>query len=373
MAKINDIPTITIKYTMMLFLSDLHFGIRSSSEEWQNNIKSYFYDFFIPYITQLQKENADKTYTLFVLGDVYDDRKSIDINVNELCIDIFEDLGKIIEVFIINGNHDLSKKTNKGNSSLRSLSNIPNVNIIKEPTLIIVKPEKKIINKFIAIPYLGSFVDENNTLRTYSGKAKYALMHTDISKMKYDNGMQIIGAVDAELFKGKIISGHIHKRQESKNVLYIGSPYQLKRSDIDNIKGIYQLDLLTNEMTFTENNFSPVFHKIYVKDFMNMNITDRNKFLDNNYCYIIIDESELRKYKKTDLYDIINMSNAKNVSIIVNKQNSNDIDENIDYSEKTIEELINESIYALEVEDDVKDRLMKKSMQYLTNAQHNDE
>lgn len=126
-------------------------------------------------------------------------------------------------------------------------------------------------------------------------------------------------------------------------------------------------------MTFTENNFSPVFHKIYVKDFMNMNITDRNKFLDNNYCYIIIDESELRKYKKTDLYDIINMSNAKNVSIIVNKQNSNDIDENIDYSEKTIEELINESIYALEVEDDVKDRLMKKSMQYLTNAQHNDE
>ena len=198
-------------------------------------------------------------------------------------------------------------------------------------------------------------------------------MHTDISKMKYDNGMPIVGAVDAELFKGKILSGHIHKRQENKNVLYIGSPYQLKRSDIDNIKGIYQLDVLSNELSFIENNYSPIFHKIHVKDFIEMNITERNEFLDNNYCYITIEESELRKYKKTDLYDIINMSNAKNVTILVNKQNNSDIDESIDYSEKTIEDLINESIYALEVDDEVKDRLLKKSMQYLTNAQNSDE
>lgn len=366
----KDLPSLTIKETIALFLSDLHFGVRSSSEEWQNNIKDYFYNFFIPYVKNLIESNPDNSYILMVLGDVYDDRKSIDINVNELAIDIFEDLSKIINVIIINGNHDLSKKTNKGNSSLRSLSNIPNVNVIKEPMVIKVKQDKRIVSSIIAIPYLGNFAEENAILRLCSDKCKYALMHTDISKMKYDNGMQIMGAVDAELFKGTILSGHIHKRQSDKNVIYIGSPYQLKRSDIDNQKGVYQLNLINDDITFYPNMYSPIFHKIYIEDFMKMNAAERDKFLTNNYNYIILNESDLRKYKKTDLYDIINISSAKNVSIIVNKQKTDDIIDSEDYSEKTIEELINESINALDVEDAVKERLQKLSTQYLTVAQN---
>lgn len=368
----DNINTLTIKQiTHTIFLSDLHFGIRSSSEEWQNNIRQYFYNWFIPYVKKLIENNPDNSYALFVLGDVFDDRKSIDINVNELVIDVFEDLASTLPVYIINGNHDLSKKTNKGNSSLRSLSNIPNLTVIKEPTLINIQQGRKYINTFIAVPYLGEYAEENATLRTYSSKANYALMHTDISKMKYDNGMQIVGAVDAELFKGKILSGHIHKRQESKNVIYIGCPYQLKRSDIDNQKGVYQLNLLNNEITFEPNIYSPIFHKIKVEDFMKLNSKERDEFLSNNYNDIVIDEINLRKYKVSDLYDIANLSNAKRVQIIVNKQkNSDTIDIDEDYKEKSIEDLINESIYNLDVDDTVKDRLLKKSMMYLSNTQN---
>lgn len=372
MKQTKDINTIILKQiTHLLFLSDLHFGVRSSSEEWQNNIKDYFYNWFIPYIKKLIANNQDNSYALFVLGDVFDDRKSIDINVNELVIDVFEDLASILPVYIINGNHDLSKKTNKGNSSLRSLSNIPNLTVIKEPTFVNIQQGRKYINSIIAIPYLGEYAEENATLRIYSSKANYALMHTDISKMKYDNGMQIVGAVDAELFKGKILSGHIHKRQENKNVIYIGCPYQLKRSDMDNQKGVYQVNLITNDITFEPNTYSPIFHKIKVEDFMKLNNKERDKFLSNNYNDIIIDEVNLRKYKVSDLYDIANLSNAKRVQIIVNKQKTNDtIDIDEDYKEKSIEDLINESIYNLEVDETVKDRLLKKSMMYLSNAQN---
>lgn len=364
--------TLIIKQiTHILFLSDLHFGIRSSSEEWQTNIKQYFYEWFIPYIKSLIETNTENSYALFVLGDVFDDRKSIDINVNELVIDVFEDLASIIPVYIINGNHDLSKKTNKGNSSLRSLSNISNLTVIKEPTLINIQQGRKYINSFIAIPYLGNYAEENATLRTYSSKANYALMHTDISKMKYDNGMQIVGAVDAELFKGKILSGHIHKRQENKNVIYIGCPYQLKRSDMDNQKGVYQVNLITNEITFESNTYSPIFHKIKVEDFMKLNATERDVFLTNNYNDIVIDEINLRNYKVSDLYDIANISNAKRVQIIVNKQKTNDVlDPDVEYKEKTLEDLINDSICNLDVNDDIKQRLLKKSMMYLSNAQN---
>ena len=186
----KNIENIIIQCTNIIFISDVHLGVRSSSEEWQENIKSYFYNWFIPYIKDYLKKFPNSI--IIGLGDIYDDRKAIDINVNELTLDIFEDLGKIIPTYIINGNHDLSKKTNKGNSSLRNLEYVPGITIIKEPTLLKIKYNNKQISKIIAIPYLGDHAEENKRLLEFSGKSDYALMHTDISKMKLDNGMSFL-------------------------------------------------------------------------------------------------------------------------------------------------------------------------------------
>ena len=67
----SKLETIYIKKPKCIFLSDIHFGIRSSLEEWQDNIKDYFDNWFIPYIKSLVKDNED--YCLFILGDVFDD------------------------------------------------------------------------------------------------------------------------------------------------------------------------------------------------------------------------------------------------------------------------------------------------------------
>lgn len=369
--KPNDIPkTITIKQKKVIFIADIHIGVRSSSEEWQENIKNYFYEWFIPYLKKITSDNND--YFLAVLGDVYDDRKSIDINVNNLAIDIFEDLGEILPVYVINGNHDLSKKTNKGNTSLRSLSNIPGITIIKEPTLLKIKPENKVISNIIAIPYLGDHEEENNVLLKFSGKTDYAFMHTDISQFSFDNGMTIVGAVDSDVYKGRIFSGHIHKRQEMKNVIYVGSPYHLRRSDMDNVKGVYTLDFTKKDhnISFKENHFSPIFHKIKIVDFLNMGIEERSAFLNNNYNDIIVDEKELRKYKMSNVYDLANLTTAKRVMIVVNKtKHDMSVDEERDYKELSIEELINDSIDQLDVDNDTKERLKNISSVYLKSAE----
>lgn len=361
--------TIQIKASKGLFLADIHLGVRSSSEEWQDNIRSYFFDWFIPYVKSLLNDSPND-YFLAVLGDVYDDRKSIDINVNELAIDIFETLGQLLPVYIINGNHDLSKKTNKGNTSLRSLSNIPGVTVVKYPTLIHIKPATKILSKIIAIPYLGSHEEENKVLLDYSGKVDYAWMHTDISQMKFDNGMTIVGAVDAKIFKGDILSGHIHKRQELENVVYIGCPYQLRRSDIGNTKGVYSIDFKTKDMFFTENNFSPIFHKIRVEDFLKLSVKDRDIFLNNNYNDIIIDETDLRKYKTGNIYDMASLSNAKRVQIVVNKAHHElEVLPDGNYIELSLEQLINDSIWQLDVDDETKERLKNISREMLKQAE----
>lgn len=361
---------INIQHNKIIFLADIHLGVRSSSEEWQENIKSYFYDWFIPNIKSFIENNND--YCLCVLGDVFDDRKSIDINVNNLAIDIFEDLGKLLDVYIINGNHDLSKRTNKGNTSLRSLENISGITVIKDPTLLEFYNKNKKVSDIIAIPYLGEHIEENKLLMEYSDKTDYAFMHTDISSMLYDNGMTIVGAVDSNIYKGRIFSGHIHKRQETKRVVYVGSPYQLRRSDIGNTKGVYVLDLTKkrNNLIFIENEFSPIFHKIKIDDFMKLGFEDRSLFLNNNYNDIIIEENELRNYKMADIYDIANLTTAKHVQIIVNKTKQETVDnDSTEFKDLSIDHLINDSINQLDVDDVIKKRLIKLSATYLKTAE----
>ena len=366
----NDFETIKINSGNVILISDIHFGVSSSSEEWQENINDYFQNWFIPYVKDELKKTPDAV--ICCLGDVYHDRKSIDIDVNNLCIDIFEQLAQIIPVYIINGNHDLSKKTNKGNSSLRSLGNIDNLTVIKEPTMLQFMDGRKNIAKVAAIPYLGDCNDENKELVKFDKKADYAFMHTDISKMKFDNGMTIVGAVDAEKFAGKVISGHIHKRQETDKVVYVGSPYQMSRGDIDNQKGIYKLVLSTGEMIFTPNNYSPIFQKIDITKFLNFTDKERTDALKNNYTDIVIDEVNIDKYKMGDVYEILNSCQAKRAQIQVIKSKTNiQVDENSEeHTELSMEELINSAIDQLaDVDDEFKGKLKVMSAEYLKNAQ----
>ena len=366
----NDFETIKINSGNVILISDIHFGVSSSSEEWQENINDYFQNWFIPYVKDELKKTPDAV--ICCLGDVYHDRKSIDIDVNNLCIDIFEQLAQIIPVYIINGNHDLSKKTNKGNSSLRSLGNIDNVTVIKEPTMLQFVEGRKNIAKVAAIPYLGDCNDENKELVKFDKRADYAFMHTDISKMKFDNGMTIVGAVDAEKFAGKVISGHIHKRQETDKVIYVGSPYQMSRGDIDNQKGIYKLVLSTGEMIFTPNNYSPIFQKIDITKFLNFTDKERMDALKNNYTDIVIDEVNIDKYKMGDVYEILNSCQAKRAQIQVIKSKTNiQVDENSEeHTELSMEELINSAIDQLaDVDDEFKGKLKVMSAEYLKNAQ----
>ena len=81
-SEFENIPQLDICATKCIFISDIHFGVRQNSEEWQENQKDYFYNWFIPIITEYKKSlSKDDKAIVFVLGDVYDDRKSIDINI----------------------------------------------------------------------------------------------------------------------------------------------------------------------------------------------------------------------------------------------------------------------------------------------------
>ena len=128
-----DIKKLSIKASHIIFISDIHFGKHVNSEEWQDNMRNYFYNFFLPHVKKVKATlKEDEKLVCINLGDTYDDRKAIDINVTNLAIDVVEDIAKEIPMYILNGNHDLAKKTNLGNTSLRTIEYIPNVTEMKD-------------------------------------------------------------------------------------------------------------------------------------------------------------------------------------------------------------------------------------------------
>jgi UDP-2,3-diacylglucosamine pyrophosphatase LpxH len=212
-----------INYQRIFLISDLHFGVRANSLEWLQNQLDFFYKIYIPYL----KENVKPGDILFVLGDWFDNRQLLDINVMNKSIDTIFDLADILPVYFLTGNHDIYKKNDTDVNSLAAFRFIPNVKIYEKPVLI---TNGK--NKILILPWIGN--SEKEELVAKANPADYIFAHADISGLHYDNGRQILKGARLRGIKGvkRLFSGHVHKRQEHKDAMYIGSPYSTKRSDI---------------------------------------------------------------------------------------------------------------------------------------------
>ena len=131
-----------------------------------------------------------------------------------------------------------------------------------------------------------------------SKKYDYVFAHAEISGFKYNNGMLIKNEVSKTDFLsiGKMYSGHIHKKQEFSNIVYVGTPYQLDWADVGEKKGFYILDVVDGNETFIENEISPRFVEYRLEDIMELNISEVKKLLDNNYVNLYAQGSTLRKF-----------------------------------------------------------------------------
>jgi len=285
-----------INYKRIFLLSDVHIGVRANSLEWISNIKNYFQKFYIPFL----KANVQNGDILFFLGDFFDSRQLLDIYVMNSSIDIVVELSEILPVYFMTGNHDIYKKYDTDVNSIAAFRYIPNVNVIEKP-IVISNGESNIL----VLPWIGSVETEEAYVR--ANKTEYIFAHTEITGFKYDNGKDIRNSIDFMKFKGikKIFSGHIHKRQEMQNIIYLGSPYHTKRSDIGNTKGIYLFNPSDNSFEFTLNDFSPIFQRIIMEAIMELTLEETSKLLNNNYTDIIVPDKFMHLFNLTKFIDIL--------------------------------------------------------------------
>mgnify|MGYP001614426316 CR=1 FL=1 len=284
----------------VFIVSDTHLGCRSNSKEWLDIVRDYFFNFFIPLVKREYREGD----ILFHLGDVFDNRQSVNLFAMHYAIEIFEELSKTFkEIHILVGNHDIARKQSNEITGLDIFKHFQNIKIYKHAELIELGSKKALM-----MPWRRDKEHEIETLIKYP-HADYLFCHSEFQgvqlsrnpKNRHDGGND----VDNFKFYNKVYSGHIHYRQKRKNFLMVGNPYEMTRSDLGNQKGIYLLDIETGEEEFFVNDFSPKFMKINLKDALNMSIGDLKSKINNNFIDLFISSETVIKYNLSSLMNLI--------------------------------------------------------------------
>ena len=338
------------------FLSDLHFGCRADNEIWLKDYSDYFYNVFIP----LFKENYIKGDIICSLGDVFDNRSSVGINTINVVIDIFEKLAEICpDIRLIVGNHDIYNKSSNDVTTLNILKYIKGVKIYYKPEVEVIAGKTILFH-----PWIENKEIQSKLLSKFNGD--YVFGHLDVYgvesnskgiKTKSENAVNI-----SEFKKAEVFAGHIHLRQDYKNIHYVGNPYAKVRGE-GNIKGITVLDIKTGKTEFYENTYSPKFLKENIYEIMNLTIEELKERWNNNYVDLHVLGSDITKCKFDELRE--ELSGYYKEFIIKNESvNSglvNDIgDANSDFEDaKTSEEHLSDFIDLTEWDPEMKANVKK--------------
>ena len=274
-----------MNYSHIALLSDIHFGSHSNNQEWLLNTVEYFNNFFIPLVKKTKKEHPD--LLIAVLGDIFENRSTLNIKVWNEALKIFEELSQITDIKIIVGNHDLVQKNSTDITSVSTLKYIPNIQIYLQPETLKLKNGKSIL----FLPWLSEDFNKEKELLE-SSKADYLFCHTTFQNVFQNKYIQTHEGLEIEKisknFK-QIYSGHIHHNQKIKNIRYIGCPYPLSRSDMDNEKYICILNTETGHEDIIINEYSPRFIKLYLDDILDMTVEEYKYKVENNFVDIVSD------------------------------------------------------------------------------------
>jgi len=325
---------------MICLVSDLHFGVRKNSEIFLESQVRFVEEQFIPYL----KEHNIKE--VFILGDLFDNRNSTNTKVMNTVFDLFDKKLTDFNVHMLIGNHDCYFNSSVEINSLKFLEKFSNVNLVEKITVVEVGRKK-----IVMVPWV---TDTLSFVRDFSQIESCDLCfgHFNIYGFNFNKVKRSDDGIQGKLFAKfkKVFTGHFHIRNsqnvQGSDIIYIGSPFQLTRNDIDENRGFVILDTDTLEYQHIDNNVSLKYIKIkYPEKFTSSriknNIIDVYVDYDENY-----NEEKVNKYVKK----IEEFGPASTPNIFV--ENNNALNSDIDlenYKFGSMLDLMREYVDSLDV------------------------
>ena len=277
--------------------TDSHYGAKKGSKHLHDYFELFYKNVFFPTL----EEHEIKT--VIHMGDVFDSRKSIDYQSLEWSKRVVFDPLKKYEVHMLVGNHDCYfKDSNHVNSPELLLQDYSNIKTYSSPT------NTKIGGIDITlIPWICSDNYDETLKVIQKSNAKIAMGHLELRGF-YVNKHLVMDdhGMDSTIFSKfeKVFSGHYHTRSDNGKIFYLGNPYEMYWSDVNDTRGFHIFDTETLIHTPVNNPYK-LFYNIYYDDTPYQTF-DASKYSNKIVKVIVRKKSKPKSFEKfiDNLYKI---------------------------------------------------------------------
>lgn len=238
-------------------ITDTHFGVNKNSELMLKSSMDFFDNQLIPF---LKEKSID---TIFILGDIFDNRNFIKTIIHEEVYELFNTKLKDFKIYAILGNHDCIYESTTEAHSLKFLKKFDNVTVVDRNATHVTIDNKDIL----LVPWMHN---QNDILDIFQeNEADIVMGHFDITGFNFNKWTLSHSGISPDHFSGRyglVFSGHFHTRTnvslKGTQFVYVGSPYQMTKVDIDEERGFVILDVEKMKYKYFTNEVSTKFVKV---------------------------------------------------------------------------------------------------------------
>ena len=305
-------------------ITDTHYGARKGSKFLHDYFELFYKNVFFPAL----KEHGVET--VIHMGDAFDSRKSIDYQSLEWAKRVVFEPLKEYDVHMIIGNHDTYyKNTNDVNSPDLLLQIYSNVKTYSKATEVNIGG--------LDILFLP-WINQENQNETYElikkTNCKVAMGHLELQGFRVNRQIVMEHGTDGKLFENftRVYSGHYHTRSDDGKVFYLGNPYEMYWTDVNDPRGFHIFDTETLEHTTIDNPYK-LFYNIYYED-TNYKLFNASEFKDKIVKVIVRKKSKPKDFEK--FIDKIHSAGVQELKIVENFAIQESEDFEISEEENTI-------------------------------------
>ena len=326
--------------TKIGILTDSHWTARKSSRNLHDYFQLFYDNVFFPSLEEYGVE------TVIHMGDAFDNRKSIDFWGLDWTRRIVLDPLRKYNVHMIVGNHDcFLRNSNEINAPELLLKDYSNIKTYSSPTNTKVEGIDMTF-----IPWICSENHEETMNVIQKSKAKVAFGHLELQGFRVNRNLIMEDhGLDSNIFSKftKVFSGHYHTRSDNGSIFYLGNPYEMYWTDVNDTRGFHIFDTETLEHIPINNPYR-LFYNIYYED------TPHQTFDATEYKNKIVKVIVRKKTKPKDFEKFIDKLytvGIQDLKIIENFEIQESEDFKIDEEENTIS-ILNRYIDESEVQFD---------------------
>jgi DNA repair exonuclease SbcCD nuclease subunit len=238
-------------------ITDTHYGARKGSKHLHDYFELFYKNVFFPALEEYGVK------TVIHMGDAFDSRKSIDYQSLEWSKRVVFNPLKKYDVHMIVGNHDTYyKNTNEVNSPELLLQTYKNIKTYSKPTEVNIGGLD-----ILFLPWINQENEELSFNTIKKTTCRCAMGHLELQGFRVNRSLIMEHGLQSELFEKfeRVYSGHYHTRSNDGKVFYLGNPYEMFWTDVNDTRGFHIFDTETLEH-FPINNPYKMFYNIYYED-----------------------------------------------------------------------------------------------------------